>query len=187
MDVTLWGMQWQPNPLGCGTPRIPIPVDGNATNCRGPPLAQFLSLPVGLPFFTSAQGGLCGFDPTEPCAGACADSTVTPSATWQGGGVLWSARLYTPVSFSTSRAAAAPTPPAVQPGIIVGSVGLFVAILTLGIVGFFYWRVSSQLRAVAAPATPAIVADWGTTQAKIRLEMQQMGGAPNPLAVAVNA
>ena len=105
--------------------------------------------------------------------------------------MLWSARLYTPVSFSTSRAAAAPAPPdtAVQAGIIVGSVGLFVAILTLGIVGFFYWRVSSQLRAVAAPAipAPAIVADWGTTQAKIRLEMQQLGGAPNPLAVAVNA
>ena len=105
--------------------------------------------------------------------------------------MLWSARLYTPVSFSTSRAAAAPAPAppdtAVQPGIIVGSVGLFVANLALGIVVFFYWRVSSQLRAVAAPATPATVADWGTTQAKIRLEMQQMGGAPNPLAVAVNA
>ena len=101
-----------------------------------------------------------------------------------------SVRLFRFADYPTSRSGPAPAPDtaaAAQTGIVVGSVGSSIAIITCCAMGFLYWHLSSQLRALSAVST--VVADWGGPQRPARatpaLEMQKVD---NPAAAfAVNA
>lgn len=107
-----------------------------------------------------------------------------------GSAFATSVRLFRAADYPTSRSGPAPAPDtaaAAQTGIVVGSVGSSIAIITCCAMGFLYWHLSSKLRALSAVST--VVADWGGPQRPARatpaLEMQKV---ENPAAaIAVNA
>jgi hypothetical protein len=135
MDVILYTQQWQDPGGGCGLPRVPVSAEGNATNCMGPPLATFFNLPIGDPFFTPAQGGLCGSN--VMCTGPCADSS-SPVLNFNAA-TMWAARVYRPIPYATSRSSADPPSSTPQAGLSPEGVGLVV----LGVAFLVFFCVTS--------------------------------------------